>query len=160
MIIRILSSIAVLILCVSCGDFVQQEQRAPLGEVWVNLDGTLYQYGATGKFPEDDNGYAEKARFLSIIRREYSESFNNVVIRISPFELDADTPIVSDNVSVTVYFQNGAQLEGKDGAVTLTITDTTQDILTGTFRGRVSNVDFPSDTYAISGSLKIKIERF
>ena len=160
MIIRIFIILLLGISLSGCDNLVQEEQRAPLGEVWVNLDGTLYQYGATGRFPEDDNGYVESARFLSIIRRDYNEAFNNVVIRIASFDFSQATPIDVDNVSITIYFQNGVQLEGKDGAVILNITDTSNDVLTGTFQGQVNNINFPSDTYAVSGSLKIKIERF
>lgn len=144
----------------ACDSIVQEEQRADLGEVWLNLNGSLYKYNVAGSFPENDNGYVKKIKFLSIIRHRFETSRNSVVIRIIPFDIDQKTPIKTNKVLFSIYFKNGAKIQGDKGNISLTIIDITDDILTGVYEGIAVDANNTAKKYRVSGSLKIKIQRF
>jgi len=159
-VIKVLGLVLCLLYGTSC-ESVIEEYRAPLGEIWMNIDGDLYRYNTVGnEFPEDANGYTPSINYLSLLRRAAGSEFNNVFIQVSNFDINSPIPMTHDDAQVTVNFSNGQKYEGKNGDFVLTVENKTDDILTGTFRGRIQNSNFAREHYPISGSFKIQIERF
>jgi len=159
-IINVFGLIFCLVYGTSCESIIE-ERRAPLGEIWVNIDGDLYRYNTIGnEFPEDAHGYTSSIRYLSLLRRVTGNEFNNVFIQVSDFDIDSTLPLVHNDAQITINFSNGQKYEGKDGRFVLTIENKTDDILTGTFQGRIQNTNFARENYPISGSFKIQIQRF
>lgn len=136
----------------------------PEGEIWATVDNTFFRFNSVGNLrPQDANGYAADNKFTNITRESTGEFFGVAQIRLLRLDLDVQRyPVeVTEGFTFTFRPEPNTAFVGEDEAMQLTLTGFEDNVLEGTFSGRVSNLDAPNQFFTIrEGEFKIRLVRF
>lgn len=136
----------------------------PEGEIWATVDNTFFRFNSVGNLrPQDANGYADDNKFTNITRESTREFFGVAQIRLLRLDLDEQAfPVeVSQGFTFTFRPSPNVAFVGENEAMQLTLTRFEDNVLEGTFSGRVRNLDAPNEFFQIrEGQFKIRLVRF